>query len=282
MRKTLPYILTLYLFNVSSVVLCGEPSQVRDFLPRWQIGEWWVVETEFVSSWYNDPSYRNSNLEIRMSGFVEWRIFKVRHKFEVESLVDLDETKYYIVTMKSVDLPEGVRDAKKEDWLYKLWIRQNDMTLKSYEYRLRERLYKVEGDLVDEGKREFPSGAIAMPIDHYFSPIDVPRLPDILETWKGIPKEYIKSTSMDEEYTNKEVVQSLSIVTKRNNDGNISPQLIVTMQNPIMGIRREIWSAHKPWFDRWDCITADGIVKPGALSAQLVEFGLSPKDHKNR
>ncbi len=100
-------VMVLCLFSWAGITYSSDDRiSFKDFIPKWEVGDWWVLESVFVvDRWAVGPRpgpvFTHSSLPV-------WRYLKIRHRFEVKAIGVLNGKDTWQIHVKPTELPEKV------------------------------------------------------------------------------------------------------------------------------------------------------------------------------
>jgi|GEM_PF-5831196 len=168
---------------------------------------------------------------------------------------------------KSCKLPNTVKNDHADNYLYKIILSVNSLTMKQFQSNIRSGPYLVSDDIISY-KLEF-SGKNPIVVDwaSMICPLDIPLLP---ENWliDGIPENQKIITYTDERsnelYTQK--IEPFESIIKENN----TPFIHLSINNKV-GNHIMLFEEGYPWWIEWRNINNDGSIK-GLWFSRMIEW----------
>ena len=245
------------------IVQCEEKEDyvgfISDPVPRWEIGDWWIVETTFIVS--------TSELA---HGPEKMGILRYYHKYEVVKQERIGEKETWVVDVKAARVPSEEPNDHGDEYLWRLHLNKKDLSLVQMAWKIRSGQYLVSGQEVMEGSAQFTAGnpVIADPVP-VLTPLDIPKLPS--GEFPRFLSEQEKELQFSDEKIHREFVQYI-VAVEETVDNKPQNVLYVTIYNEDVGIRTQRWVPGLPWWQEWRYATSNRFTD-GMWYAKLIEWG---------
>lgn len=226
-------------------------------IPHYKIGDRWFIESHFIEDMAQMPDVGEELKDIVFC-----------HKYEVVSEQSIGDNKVWVIDIKAVHVPKDFPDDHGDNFLWQLYINQENFTLMKIKSSIRSRLFLVSGSEVESQTIDFINKEPAVLNSIILrTPIDIPKFP-IGEFPRFLEYNEIVFSFLNED-TSTKCYQRMEIVEQMTDQTNLE-MLYITLYGPAIGYRTQVWVAGLPWWKEWRKVSNDGDHR-GLWYAKLIE-----------
>jgi hypothetical protein len=228
-------------------------------VPSWVIGDWWIIQTFIIE----DIS------EIR-HGPEKLGLISYSHLWEVVGREKINGKNTWVIDIKAINVPSEISNNHGTDYLWRLFLNSEDLTLVRIVMNIRSGRYLISGKELTNQKYDFMDGnPIVIDNIPVLTPIDIPKLP-IGEFPRFLSEEEKELWFKDEE-SQQDIVQYI-VDIEENINGKIMHVLYIKLYSLDIGIRIQKWVPGLPWWEEWHFETNERFTD-GMLRAKLIQWG---------
>lgn len=233
-------------------------SYIENPVPRWEIGDWWIIETCFIA-----------NISEKRHGPEKLGIKCFHHIYEVFAEQNINGKDVWVIDVKATKLPSEIANDHGNNHLWRLHLDKGNLSLIRFTMNIRSGGYLVTGKevihKVFDYKKSNPVIIGNVPV---LTPIDIPLLPS-----GGFPRflsEDEKELEFLDENNYQKYFQYITAIQERVNDKIINV-LYVKLYNENLGVRTQRWVPGLPWWQEWRYATTERFTD-GMWYAKLINW----------